>query len=230
MKPANIKVRSDGVVKVLDFGLAKALAPASADVPSLTAISTEVDVDHGDSRLYESRTGARRSRGPQADIWSFGVVLYELVTGARCFAGDDGRNAGERARHAAGLLGFPSDTPADVRNLVRRCLEKDRKRRLQHMGDVRIEVEEALAALRTQSTVDDDGPRVVGAWPAPRRLAAQRFSCSPRASCLQDLVNRREQELEGIKTLMRDASVRLLTLTGAGGSGKTRLAIEAAGI
>ena len=90
--------------------------------------------------------------GRQADIWSFGVVLLELLTGVSPF----GRQT--TAETLASVLGtqpdysvLPSDTPANVRHLVRRCLEKDLKRRLRDIGDVRIEVEEALSALRTDA-------------------------------------------------------------------------------
>ena len=148
LKPANIKVRLDGVVKVLDFGLAKALAPATADAPTLTTISTQADAIMGTPAYMSPEQARGEAAGPQADIWSFGVVLYELVTGVSLFRR---RTTAEtlasvlRTQPDYSLL--PSNTPANARNLVRRCLEKDRKRRLQHMGDVRIEVEEALAAL-----------------------------------------------------------------------------------
>ena len=84
------------------------------------------------------------------------------------------------------------------------------------------------AAFVQQSTVDDDGPRAVGTWPAPRRRALRDSAAHDALPVFRTSFIGREQELEGIKTLMQDASVRLLTLTGAGGSGKTRLAIEAA--
>ena len=152
LKPANIKVTPEGRVKVLDFGLAKALAPASDDVPMLTGSPTEVGVIMGTPAYMSPEQARGEAAGRQTDIWSFGVVLYELLTGASPF----GRPT--TADTLASVLGtppdysvLPSDTPANARHLVRRCLEKDQKRRLQHMGDVRIEVEEALAALTAEA-------------------------------------------------------------------------------
>jgi serine/threonine-protein kinase len=144
LKPANIKLRPDGTVKVLDFGLAKALAPNSDDGATRTHDGAIIGTP-----AYMSPEQARgEAAGRQADIWSFGVVLYELLTGASPF----GRHT--TADTLTSVLGtqpdyfvLPSNTPAIARHLARRCLEKDRKRRLQHMGDIRIEVEEALAAL-----------------------------------------------------------------------------------
>jgi eukaryotic-like serine/threonine-protein kinase len=150
LKPANIKVRRDGVVKVLDFGLAKALALAADDAPTVTAIPTEVGGVMGTPAYMSPEQARGEAAGREADIWSFGVVLYELLTGVSLF----GRRT--TADTLASVLGtqpdysvLPSDTPANARHLVRRCLEKDPKRRLHHMGDVRIEVEEALSAQTT---------------------------------------------------------------------------------
>jgi Tol biopolymer transport system component len=150
LKPANIKVRRDGTVKVLDFGLAKALDPASEDA-TLTGIRTQADVIMGTPAYMSPEQTRGEAAGRQTDIWSFGVVLYELLSGVSPF----GRPT--TADTLASVLGaqpdyslLRSNTPANVRHLIRRCLEKDRKRRLQHMGDVRIEVEEALTALTTE--------------------------------------------------------------------------------
>jgi serine/threonine-protein kinase len=144
LKPANIKVRPDGTVKVLDFGLAKALAPASADALTMTAMS-HAGVIMGTPAYMSPEQARGEVAGRQTDVWSFGVVLYELLTGVAPF----GRQSA--AETLVRVLGTQpdysvvrADTPANVRRLVRRCLEKDRKRRLQHIGDARLEIEEAL--------------------------------------------------------------------------------------
>jgi serine/threonine-protein kinase len=152
LKPANIKVRRDGTVKVLDFGLAKALVPAPDEAPTLTAMPTQAGAIIGTPAYMSPEQARGEAASRQADIWSFGVVLYELLTGASPF----GRRT--TADTLASVLGtqpdysvLPSATPATVRYLVRRCLEKHQRRRLQHMGDVRIEIEDALAALTTEA-------------------------------------------------------------------------------
>jgi serine/threonine-protein kinase len=152
LKPANIKLRRDGAVKVLDFGLAKALAPAGSETVAVTAMATRDGVIVGTPAYMSPEQARGDAAGRQTDIWSFGVVLYELLTGASPF----GRRT--MAETLACVIGsqpdysvLPSGTPSTARRLVRRCLEKDQKRRLQHMGDVRLEVEDALAA-RTSGT------------------------------------------------------------------------------
>jgi eukaryotic-like serine/threonine-protein kinase len=155
LKPANIKVRSDGMVKVLDFGLAKALEPASErsiDVtasPTITspALMTGVGVLLGTAAYMSPEQAKGRAVDRRADIWALGAVLFEMLTGKRAFAGED----------VADTLAFvltkepdwtalPTNTPASIKRLLRRCLEKDRKRRLADSADARLEIEEALAA------------------------------------------------------------------------------------
>jgi serine/threonine protein kinase len=155
LKPANIKVRSDGTVKVLDFGLAKALEPASERTidatasPTITspALMTGVGVLLGTAAYMSPEQAKGRAVGERADIWALGAVLFEMLTGKRAFAGED----------VADTLAFvltkepdwtalPTNTPASIKRLLRRCLEKDRKRRLADSADARLEIEEALAA------------------------------------------------------------------------------------
>ena len=145
LKPANVKVRRDGVVKVLDFGLAKA-STVSESGRTMTAV-THVGMVMGTPAYMSPEQARGEATDRQTDIWSFGVVLYELLTGSSVF----GRPT--TADTLAAVLGpppdaarLPADTPDIARTIVRRCLETDRKRRIQHMGDVRIGLEEALAA------------------------------------------------------------------------------------
>jgi len=144
LKPSNIKVRADGLVKVLDFGLARDLAPAAANAETLT----EDGVILGTPAYMSPEQARGEPADRQADIWSFGVVLFELLTGISPFS------ARTTADTLARVIGtqpdatlLPAQTPAAIRRLIRRCLEKDPKRRLQHMGDVRLEIEDAAAAL-----------------------------------------------------------------------------------
>lgn len=145
LKPANIKVRPDGTVKVLDFGLAVALVP-NPDIAPEASPHTQAGALIG-TPAYMSPEQARGDiAGRHADIWAFGVVLYEMLTGVSPFA------RATTAETLASVLGeqpdysrLPAGTPAIVRRLIPRCLEKDKKRRLQHIGDVRIDIDEAIS-------------------------------------------------------------------------------------
>src|SRR5262245_14107544 len=167
LKPANVKLRPDGTVKVLDFGLAK-LVPVAAEVsnyetpasltisPTITTPAmTMAGVILGTAAYMSPEQAKGRPADKRSDIWAFGCVLFEMLTGKRPFDGDDVSDTlAAVLRAEPDWNALPAATPRAVRTLLRRCLEKDRKRRLADAADARLELEDALPEQPVpQSTV-----------------------------------------------------------------------------
>ena len=156
LKPANIKVRPDGTVKVLDFGLAKAIEGPGASgkaggvsmSPTLSLHATLAGVILGTAAYMSPEQARGRAVDRRADIWAFGVVLYEMLAGRRAFEGDDiSSTIASVLKDEVSWQALPADLPASIRRLLRRCLEKDPKRRLSAIGDARLELDEAGSAV-----------------------------------------------------------------------------------
>jgi serine/threonine-protein kinase len=145
LKPSNIVLRPDGTAKVLDFGLAKALGVTADETrpPQSTVTLTDPHGGFGPGTpAYLSPEQARgQAADTRADIWAFGCVLYEMLTGRRAFGGDSVSEViAKIIEREPDLDALPPSTPAALRTLLRRCLEKDVKDRLRHIGDAALEL------------------------------------------------------------------------------------------
>ena len=172
LKPANVKVRADGTVKVLDFGLAKLAADEarpdglryenSANSPTFTSPGTQIGIILGTAAYMAPEQAKGKPVDKRADIWAFGVVLYEMLAGKPLFDGETISDVlASVLKDEADWSGLPASTPPAVRRLLKRCVERDPKRRLQDIGDARLELD------------DLDGvaiPSVPGGAPPAQRL------------------------------------------------------------
>jgi serine/threonine-protein kinase len=170
LKPANIKVRSDGTVKVLDFGLAKATDPAGSS-PNLTtsptlSLATQAGVLLGTAAYMPPEQAKGKTVDKRADLWSFGCVLFEMLTGRRPFEGETISDVLARIiEREPDWTALPAKTPRTVRTLLRRCLEKDLRRRMDSAAVARLEIEEASISSAT-SELPPNEVRRYAQWPS----------------------------------------------------------------
>src|SRR6186713_183889 len=136
LKPANIKVRPDGTVKVLDFGLAKAMEPPASSAeavnsPTFTAQATQQGIVIGTAAYMPPEQARGKAVDKRADIWAFGCVLYEMLTARSAFAGETTSDTiAKILEREPDWQALPGSTPARIQDLLRRCLHKDQQRRL----------------------------------------------------------------------------------------------------
>ena len=174
LKPANIKVRADGTVKVLDFGLAKAMdrvldsGPGTLDAansPTLTIRGTQMGMILGTAAYMSPEQARGKAVDKRADVWAFGCVLYEMLSGRRPFTGEEVSDVlAAVLRQEIDWTALPANTPADLRRLLMRCLDRDPRTRLRDIGEARVLLSSPLSNLSEPAA----------ATAAPRAAAASR--------------------------------------------------------
>ncbi|MFQ5817680.1 MAG: protein kinase [Terriglobia bacterium] len=156
LKPGNVKVTPAGMVKVLDFGLAKAFAgEAAADIshsPTLSEVATRAGVILGTAAYMSPEQARGKPLDKRTDVWAFGCLLYETLTARQAFSGETiSDTIAAILKSEPEWRALPANTPPNIQLLLRRCLQKDPNRRLHDIADARIEIDEALTAPATPS-------------------------------------------------------------------------------
>ena len=196
LKPANVMITPAGVVKVLDFGLATLAPGGTGDAggpgaenltnsPMLTMAATRTGVIMGTAAYMSPEQAAGKPVDKRADIWSFGVVSWEMLTGRRLFDGETiSHTLADVLRAPIDFDALPRETPTAIRDLVRRCLDRNARTRLRDIGEARVQIEKSLAEpagasgtavvetvapARTWYDVSQDGRFLIPAWSRPRQ-------------------------------------------------------------
>ena len=178
LKPANIKVRPDGTVKVLDFGLAKATEPAAGSSPSLSmsptlSHATQAGMILGTAAYMSPEQARGKIVDKRTDIWAFGAVLYEMLTGTRAFGDEDvSMTLSKILQREPDFDALPSTVPARVSQVLRVCLRKDLKQRVADIRDVRLAMEGAFETVGPQTTTTSSAADRGRLWMAAFAVAA----------------------------------------------------------
>jgi Tol biopolymer transport system component len=177
IKPANIKVAADGTVKLLDFGLAKALESVGVNTdisssPTFSHLGTQAGMIVGTAAYMSPEQAKGRMIDRRSDIWAFGCVLFEMLTGKMVFSGETVTDTlAEIIKTEPNWTLLPANTPKPIRTLLQRCLKKDSKQRLQAIGEARIAIEEVLAGKApgdeqtvAQAPAPQNRPQLLVGW------------------------------------------------------------------
>jgi Tol biopolymer transport system component len=180
LKPANVKLRPDGTVKVLDFGLAKVLEPVvvttgdATSSPTITSPAmTAMGIILGTAAYMSPEQAKGRQADKRSDVWAFGAVLYEMLSGQRAFKGDDVSDTlAAVLRQDIDSTALPVSTPTSVRRLIARCLERDVRQRLRDIGEARIILENPSATREAAGVAALGPPRPLWRRAIPLVLSA----------------------------------------------------------